>query len=88
MARVALPLPMLLVSAGLLMASLAACGASESGGACLDGSRRCAAASVQPGLRSVRRGYRIGRYHWLRRTNRESGVPDVGIEAEWLPIRE
>jgi hypothetical protein len=39
-------------------------------------------------MRSVRRGYRIGRYQWLRRINRESGVPDVGLQAEWLPIRE
>jgi hypothetical protein len=39
-------------------------------------------------MRAVRRGYRIGRYHWLRRVNRESGVPDVGIQAEWLPTRE
>ena len=39
-------------------------------------------------MRPVRRGYRIGRYHWLRRNNRESGVPDVGLQAEWHPIRE
>lgn len=39
-------------------------------------------------MRSLRRGYRIGRHHWLRRTNRESGVPDVGLQAEWLPITE
>lgn len=39
-------------------------------------------------MRSLRRGYRLGRYQWLRRPNRESGVPDVGLQAEWLPIRE
>ena len=39
-------------------------------------------------MRSLRRGYRIARYRWLRRTNRESGVPDVGLQAEWRPIRE
>ncbi|QPN63077.1 hypothetical protein [Synechococcus sp. CBW1004] len=72
----------------LLTVCLTACGLSERGGACLDGSRRCAAAETPPGMRSVRRGYRIGRYQWLRRINRESGVPDVGLQAEWLPIRE
>jgi hypothetical protein len=68
----------------LLSWSLLGCGTSGRG-ACLDGRRLCAAAEAPPGMRVVRRGYRIGRYHWLRRANRESGVPDVGIEAEWLP---
>lgn len=39
-------------------------------------------------MRAVRRGYRLGRYRWLQRINRESGVPDVGLQAEWLPLRE
>lgn len=83
-------LPTTLLTALLLTMSLAACGPAgqSGGGACLDGRRRCAAAEIPPGFRPVRRGYRIGRYHWLRRANRESGVPDVGIQAEWLPIRE
>jgi hypothetical protein len=38
-------------------------------------------------MRAELRGHRIHRYHWLRRLNRESGDPDVGIQAEWVPIR-
>jgi len=74
----------------LLLAWLAVvlAGCSTQDGPCLDGGRRCAAAETPPGMRVWRRGYRIGSYRWLRRTNRESGVPDVGLQAEWLPIRE
>lgn len=57
-------------------------------GACLDGHHRCAAAATPPGMRAALRGYRIGQDHWLRRSNRESGVPGVGIQADWLPIQE
>jgi hypothetical protein len=70
-----------------LSLSLAAC-ASPDRGPCLAGGRHCAAAQVPEGAHPLRRGYRIGRYHWLRRVNRESGVPDVGIQAEWLPIQQ
>lgn len=76
----------------LLSMSLAGCAASvrdTSGrGVCLDGSSRCAAAETPPDMRAELRGYRIRAYQWLRRHNRESGVPDVGIQAEWVPIRE
>ena len=39
-------------------------------------------------MRAVRRGYRIIRSHWLEKTNKESGVPDIGIQAEWAPVVE
>ena len=39
-------------------------------------------------MRSVRKGHRIIRSHWLEKTNKESGVPDIGIEAEWAPVVE
>ena len=83
-----LPYPGAVLASLLLTLSLTGCGLSGPSGACLDGRHRCAAAETPPGMRAVRRGYRIGRYHWLRRVNRESGVPDVGIQAEWLPTRE
>lgn len=84
--RTALAARLLLV--GSLMLLLVACGSSAREGPCLEGRPHCAASETPPGLREVRRGYRIGRYHWLPRINRESGVPDVGIQAEWLPIQE
>lgn len=39
-------------------------------------------------MSSVRKGHRIIRYHWLEKTNKESGVPDIGIQAEWAPVVE
>ena len=39
-------------------------------------------------MRAVRRGYRIIRSHWLKKINKESGVPDIGIQAEWAPVVE
>ena len=39
-------------------------------------------------MRAVRRGYRIICSHWLEKTNKESGVPDIGIQAEWAPMVE
>lgn len=30
-------------------------------------------------MREVRRGHRVIRSHWLEKTNKESGVPDIGI---------
>lgn len=55
---------------------------------CLDGGRSCAAAQAPAGMRSVRKGHRIIRSHWLEKTNKESGVPDIGIRAEWAPLVE
>ena len=56
-------------------------------GPCLAGGSSCAASQVPPGMRSELRGHRIVQYRWLRRPNRESGVPDVGLQADWRPIR-
>jgi hypothetical protein len=39
-------------------------------------------------MRSVRKGHRIIRADWLEKTNKESGVPDIGIQAEWAPVVE
>jgi hypothetical protein len=39
-------------------------------------------------MRQVRRGHRIQRARWLARRNKESGLPDIGIQAEWAPITE
>lgn len=55
---------------------------------CADGGSRCAAASAPAGTRAVRRGHRIVRAHWLKRDNKESGQPDISIQAEWEAITE
>jgi hypothetical protein len=55
---------------------------------CLDGGQSCAAAQAPAGLRGVRKGYRIIRSQWMEKTNKESGVPDIGIKAEWAPVVE
>ena len=55
---------------------------------CADGGSRCAAAAAPDGQRAVRRGFRIVRARWLKRTNKESGQPDIGIQAEWAPVTE
>ena len=39
-------------------------------------------------MRSVRKGHRIIRADWLEKTNKESGLPDPGIRAEWTPVVE
>ena len=36
----------------------------------------------------MRRGHRIVRAHWLKRDNKESGQPDISIQAEWEAITE
>ena len=56
--------------------------------ACLGGGQRCAAAQAPAGMRQVRHGHRIQRARWLARRNKESGLPDIGIQAEWAPITE
>jgi hypothetical protein len=55
---------------------------------CRDGGNSCAAAQAAPGIRQVLKGHRIVRARWVERTNKESGVPDIGMEAEWAPISE
>jgi len=55
---------------------------------CRDGGNSCAAAQAAPGMRQVLKGHRIVRARWVERTNKESGVPDIGMEAEWAPISE
>jgi hypothetical protein len=71
-----------LVSAALI----GGCAATPS--VCLDGGRSCAAAQAPAGMRRVRKGHRIIRADWLEKTNKESGVPDIGIQAEWAPVVE
>ena len=34
------------------------------------------------------KGHRFIRARWVERINKESGMPDIGIEAEWAPITE
>lgn len=80
----------LLLPIGLALA-LAACSreANPAGtGACAGGGSSCAAAAAAPGLRQVRRGHRFVRAQWVERANKESGVPDIGIQAEWAPTSE
>ena len=72
----------------LLVVLLIVPGCSGEPSPCRAGGRSCAAAQAPAGLRSVRKGYRILRSHWLEKTNKESGVPDVGIQAEWAPLVE
>ena len=70
------------------MVLLLVSGCSGQPSPCRDGGRSCAAAQAPAGLRSVRKGYRILRSHWLEKTNKESGVRDIGIKAEWAPLVE
>ena len=55
---------------------------------CADGGSGCAAARAPAGQRTVRHGYRIVNSRWLSRTNKESGQPDIDIQADWAPITE
>ena len=43
-------------------------------------------AQAPAGMRSVRKGHWIIRSHWLEKSNKESGVPDIGIRA-WTNSR-
>lgn len=72
----------------ILVMLLAGCGSRGRGSPCLDGGSRCAAAEAPPGMRAALRGHRIQRYRWLQRPNRESGGPDVGLQADWQPIHQ
>ena len=72
----------------LLVVLLLAPGCGGQPSPCRDRGWSCAAAQAPAGLRSVRKGDRILRSHWLEKTNKESGVPDIGIQAEWAPLVE
>ncbi len=77
------------LSLGVLL--LAGCGiqGEQSGSsACVNGGNSCAAAHASPGMRQVLKGHRIVRARRVERTNKETGVPDIGTEAEWAPITE
>lgn len=53
---------------------------------CRDGGISCAAAKTPVGMRQVLKGHRIVRAQWMEKSNKESGVPDIGIQAVWKPI--
>ena len=55
---------------------------------CRDGGNSCAAAQTPAGMRQVLKGHRIIKAQWVEKTNKESGAPDIGTEAEWEPITE
>ena len=77
------------LSLGVLL--LAGCGIQEEqsgSSACRNGGNFCAAAQAPPGMRQALKGHRIVRSRWVERINKESGVPDIGTEAEWVPITE
>ena len=77
------------LSLGVLL--LTGCGiqGEQSGSsACRNGGNSCAAAQAPPGMRQALKGHRIVRSWWVERINKESGVPDIGTEAEWVPITE
>lgn len=56
--------------------------------ACFDGSPSCAAAEAPRGMRHVLKGHRMVRAQWVQKNNRESGAPDIGLQAEWEPLTE
>ena len=72
----------------LLLTSCGIQGEQTGSSACRDGSTSCAAAQAPPGMRQVLKGHRIVRSRWMEKTNKESGVADIGIKAEWEPITE
>jgi len=75
----------------LLLLLLPGCGIqadSAATTACRNGGTSCAAAQAPAGMRQVLKGHRMVRTRWVEKTNKESGVPDIGVKAEWAPIRE
>jgi len=72
----------------VLLALMFLSGCAPGPSACMGGNRDCAAAQVPSGMRQVLKGHRIVRFHWQQKSNKESGVPDIGIKAEWEPIVE
>lgn len=81
MRRVALCLGILLIGGCGIAADPSATGA------CRDGGKSCAADQTPPGMRQVLKGHRMVKARWVKKTNKESGVPDIGVEAQWEPIR-
>jgi hypothetical protein len=73
---------------GLALAGCSREHATPGMGPCAGARTSCAAAAAAPGLRQVRHGHRIVRTRWIERTNKESGAPDIGIQAEWAPFSE
>ena len=70
---------------------LGACGIQGQGareGACRNGGTSCAAAEAPQGMRQLLKGHRMVKTQWVKKTNRESGVPDIGVKAEWEPVTE
>lgn len=55
---------------------------------CQDNSRRCEAAQTPPGMRSTYKGLRMVQPKWSETTNRESGLADIGVHAEWKQFIE
>lgn len=39
-------------------------------------------------MRQRLKGQRLVRARWLEKTNKESGAPDIGIQAEWKAVTE
>jgi hypothetical protein len=66
---------------------LGSCGTPEQG-VCLDGGSSCAAADAPAGMRQVLKGHHLVGVEWTGKTNKESGVPDIGIKGQWAPITE
>ena len=74
-----------------LVLLLGACGIQGQGerkGPCLNGGSSCAAAKAPQGMRQVLKGYRMVKTQWVQKTNKESGVPDIGVKAQWAPVTE
>ena len=83
--RTVLATPLALV---LLLSSCSIQGQGSPGGVCLNGGSSCAAAQAPQGMRQVLKGYRMIKTHWVEKTNKESGVPDIGVKAQWAPVTE
>lgn len=79
---------MLLLGSPVLLQSCAITAREERAHPCLGAARSCAAAQAPSGMRQVFRGHRVVRARWLEKTNRESGQPDIGIQATWEPFVE
>jgi hypothetical protein len=78
----------LLLSVVILTGCAAGQPGSKPGSPCVDGGLSCAAAETPPGMRQVFKGQGMARSRWVRRLNRESGEPDIGLNSEWAPLNE
>ena len=75
------------LSLGVLLLTWRGIRGEQSGSsACRDGGTSCATAQTPLGMRQVLKGHRFVRARWVERTDKESGLPDIGTEAEWAPI--